>query len=331
MLVLAVLGYAGWVGYESLYAATFTVTRADDPVPDGCNSGDCSLREAIIAANNAAGADTITLAAETYTLSIAGVNEQASRTGDLDISGGLTINGVASATTLITATANLDRILNIHSGNVTINNTTIGGGDADSASDTGGAIKNAGTLTLNNSAVQDSQARYGGGIHNSLYSYRSSNDVGGPTYSFTDISGSGSALGLGNSGSALGDIGFTFDYYGEDYDQVYVSSEGYLTFVDWDLTDSTNEALPAEDDLFNAICGFWDDPAQGSGDVYVETRGSAPNRQFITQYENVTVGGDAIRFQIILFETSNAILLQYADVETDTRHRVIMQQLVSSV
>ena len=29
-------------------AATFTVTRLDDPAPDGCNSGvDCSLREAI--------------------------------------------------------------------------------------------------------------------------------------------------------------------------------------------------------------------------------------------------------------------------------------------
>ena len=33
------------------------------------------------------------------------------------------------------------------------------------------------------------------------------------------------------------------------------------------------------------------------------------------------VGGNAVRFQIILFETSNEILFQYDDVETDGRTR----------
>ena len=92
-------------------AATFTVTRFDDPVPDGCNSGvDCSLREAIIAANAAPGADTIILPAGIYTLAIAGAGDNVAATGDLDITDDLTLTGDGAATTIIDGGA-LDRVL----------------------------------------------------------------------------------------------------------------------------------------------------------------------------------------------------------------------------
>lgn len=42
-------------------AASFQVTRFDDPVPDGCAVDDCSLREAVLAANALPGADTVRL------------------------------------------------------------------------------------------------------------------------------------------------------------------------------------------------------------------------------------------------------------------------------
>ena len=32
-------------------ATTFAITRVDDPLPNGCQVGDCSLREAVLAAN----------------------------------------------------------------------------------------------------------------------------------------------------------------------------------------------------------------------------------------------------------------------------------------
>ena len=35
----------------SLAGTTFTVTRFDDPGPGPCQPGDCSLREAVMAAN----------------------------------------------------------------------------------------------------------------------------------------------------------------------------------------------------------------------------------------------------------------------------------------
>lgn len=55
----------------AVYADVFTVTRTDDPLPDACAPGDCSLREAMqaAAANDPFGEiDTIVLSAGTHTL-----------------------------------------------------------------------------------------------------------------------------------------------------------------------------------------------------------------------------------------------------------------------
>ncbi|MBA7659247.1 hypothetical protein ES703_67221 [subsurface metagenome] len=74
--------------------STFTVNSTDDATDvnpgDGVaetapGNGICTLRAAIQEANALAGPDTINLPANTYTLSIAGANEDAAATGDLDI------------------------------------------------------------------------------------------------------------------------------------------------------------------------------------------------------------------------------------------------------
>ena len=77
---------------------------------DELNSdGDCSLREAVQAANTHTqvdacpagnGDDTIILSANTYTLTIEGRSEDENAEGDLDIIGGLTIIGTESSTTM---------------------------------------------------------------------------------------------------------------------------------------------------------------------------------------------------------------------------------------
>lgn len=69
------------------WAATFAVdTTVDDAALVACTDAaadDCSLRGAIIAANTASGADTITVPADTYTLTIQGANEDGIRDGRL--------------------------------------------------------------------------------------------------------------------------------------------------------------------------------------------------------------------------------------------------------
>lgn len=80
----------------SAEAATFVVTKTDDTADGACDA-DCSLREAVIAANAAPGPDVIQIPAGDYQLTIVNVldePEDASATGDLDVTDALTIEGV---------------------------------------------------------------------------------------------------------------------------------------------------------------------------------------------------------------------------------------------
>lgn len=133
----------------------YAVTRMDDPVPDGCNVGDCSLREAIIAANAFIGEATIILPAGSYTLTIASAvgDENA---GDFDVTGNVTIAGAGAATTVIQACdadanpncTGIDRVFQIMSlATAHILGVTIRNGAARPGS-TGGGIANGGTLRV---------------------------------------------------------------------------------------------------------------------------------------------------------------------------------------
>jgi CSLREA domain-containing protein len=73
-------------------ANTYRVNRVNDPTPGACTKGNCTLREAVIAANGHAGADVILLKrGKRYSLSVPGTGEDAAATGDLDITDSLTI------------------------------------------------------------------------------------------------------------------------------------------------------------------------------------------------------------------------------------------------
>jgi CSLREA domain-containing protein len=92
-------------------AAGFSVTKFTDSNDDACNS-DCSLREAVIAANVSPGADTITLAAGTYVLSLAGY-DAAAALGALDITGPLTLSGQGAGQTIIEAAGIIDGVFTL--------------------------------------------------------------------------------------------------------------------------------------------------------------------------------------------------------------------------
>lgn len=97
------------------HAATYTVTKTEDTA-DGTCDADCSLREAIIAAN-AGDADTIVIPAGTYTFTRAGDGENSASTGDLDLTDSDTtiIQGAGSGLTIIDAD-DLDRVFDMRSG-----------------------------------------------------------------------------------------------------------------------------------------------------------------------------------------------------------------------
>lgn len=159
---------------------TFTVTKTAD-TNDGICDSDCSLREATIAANSNTGADTISIPAGTYTLNIAGSEENASATGDLDITDPVKIQGAGSGQTIIQAGANsassIDRVFEIlppstsstNPLDVTMSGLTIRYGRVSTGSgfnDSGAGINaKVGTtsLTLNNVTVSNNESADGNG------------------------------------------------------------------------------------------------------------------------------------------------------------------------
>ncbi len=155
-------------------AATYTVTKAADTFDGSCDS-DCSLREAVAAANLRAGSDTIVLPAGRYAFSIPpyetdeGDRFGGIEVGDLNVSDRLNLIGAGRDTTVISAEY-LDRVLSVDTG-VTFAATklTMTNGFGDSR---GGAIYNQGTTALRDVAVSNSSVNSsndpaeGGGILN---------------------------------------------------------------------------------------------------------------------------------------------------------------------
>ncbi|MCB0212192.1 MAG: CSLREA domain-containing protein [Anaerolineae bacterium] len=172
------------------------VTKVEDTADGSCDVTDCSLREAIIAANSQPGHDLVTIPAGTYLLTIDGPDEDAAATGDLDITDDITISGAGADTTLIDGNQ-LDRVFHIveavdvKMAQVTIQNGSAlfeGGGikndqgylhitesivannyTNDFASNPGAGIANSGVLTIEHSLLKDNSVIYswGGALYNS--------------------------------------------------------------------------------------------------------------------------------------------------------------------
>jgi CSLREA domain-containing protein len=137
---------------------TYTVNTTTDTDDGTCDGTHCSLREAINAANAAAGADTITFTLPpSATITLAGSQLPA-------ITDTVTIDGSTAVSLTISANY-LSRVFEIGNGTaVTITTLTI----SDGVSNYGGAIyKNDGMLFINNSTISDNLAFIrGGGIYN---------------------------------------------------------------------------------------------------------------------------------------------------------------------
>jgi CSLREA domain-containing protein len=161
-LVALVVTTAG----TAVHAAVFVPSKLADSADGSCDT-DCSLREAVQAANAQAGEDVILLAAGTYTLTLAG-NEGAAVAGDLDVLDDLALLGKGAVDTVIDG-GNLDRILDVAAGAaLDLRDVTLTHGRA---TDSGGAVRNQGHLVIRRSLVTANATAAGsGGAGGGIYS-----------------------------------------------------------------------------------------------------------------------------------------------------------------
>ena len=150
-------------------ALDITVTRFDDPLPDGCGVADCSLREAVLFANGSVGPDRILLpaSASPYQLTRSGVGEDAGLTGDLDVTGALELAG-QGATPVVVEQSTSDRLLHLQGigAPTLIRNLHFRGGRG---VEQGGAVLAAGApMQVVDSAFTGNTATRGGGAIGAL-------------------------------------------------------------------------------------------------------------------------------------------------------------------
>ncbi|MEM7302364.1 MAG: DUF4347 domain-containing protein, partial [Pseudomonadota bacterium] len=136
---------------------------------------------------------------------------------------------------------------------------------------------------------------------------------------FNDISVTGAGLNQTDDDNDRISIGFDFNFYGTDYNELYVSSNGLITFGSGD-SNWTNATLDGSASNGRALISvLWDDynPA-ASGDVFYEVVGTPGNRQLIIQWDDIrhrNAGGSGNgTFQAVLHEIDGRIEFRYDDV-----------------
>lgn len=152
------------------------------------------------------------------------------------------------------------------------------------------------------------------------YIWIDSDEPGGPVYNYADISGVGTQITAwsnsnADDGYATVSLPFNFNYYGTDYSQLKICTNGWVSF---DVASSSvaysNTSIPSSSEPNNALFGFWDDlDIRSSGAVYYYY--DSPNNRFIVEFKNVPhySSGGPYTFEIIL-NSNGQILYQYQSI-----------------
>ncbi|WP_394750499.1 Ig-like domain-containing protein [Spongiimicrobium salis] len=151
------------------------------------------------------------------------------------------------------------------------------------------------------------------------YTWIDSDEPGGPVFAFEDITGVGTDItaAVGQDGTASGPISFPFEFYGIEYESVFINANGFLSFTQPTGFTFINNQIPVDDNINNVIAVFWDDlePLNQGGAVHVADFGD----RFVVQWTNVNVflggAGESATFQVVLYPDGN-IDIFYQDVDT---------------
>ena len=129
-------------------------------------------------------------------------------------------------------------------------------------------------------------------------------------------------------------LGFSFNFYGVVYNTIHIGSNGIVGFGASNGLANINDGCCAgrwinKKDVNNSLIALgWSDwfPTAAAGIRY-ETRGSAPNRRFVLQFNNVpeSSGNGRMTVQLVLYENSNDIVIYTTTLNTTFSRHTLTQ------
>ncbi|MCS7258566.1 MAG: hypothetical protein NZ601_04290 [candidate division WOR-3 bacterium] len=153
------------------------------------------------------------------------------------------------------------------------------------------------------------------------YYWIDSDTIGGPSFNWIDITETGNVLGTGDNALYWFRLPYNFYFYGVNYDTVWVSTNGWISFgINPNTSAQSNTSIPSTAAPNRAVYVFWDDlniVASDGGNIYYQTLGTFPNRYTVITWNNAQIKNSAytfnqITFQVILYENGK-IIMQYKD------------------
>lgn len=160
-----------------------------------------------------------------------------------------------------------------------------------------------------------------------------------PVYDWMEINGIGDNMSVPNNTSDYTrtvDIPFSFKYYGVDYNELRISTDGWVAFGSGTQSSSSNHSLPYNDNVSAMVAAFWDDLYNKwweEGEIYYYDDNA--NHRFIIEWDRVSHREDQYQpaeetFQIILldpdyyFTTSGdgELIFQYKTVKNNRSNTV---------
>jgi len=152
-----------------------------------------------------------------------------------------------------------------------------------------------------------------------------------PEFDWIELVGTGTALNLPNNSDYTETVNlpFLFQYYGNVFNQVRISTDGWIAFGSGNQTLPVNTQLPNNDIVNNMVAVFWDDLFDDEfymGDIYHYY--DVQNNRFIIEWDSIAHNNflwepEREVFQVILLDPDyyntasgdGEIILQYKKVE----------------
>jgi hypothetical protein len=171
------------------------------------------------------------------------------------------------------------------------------------------------------------------------YTWIDSDEPGGPTYNWVDISSVGTTAtftGSMDDGYTATQIpmGMAFNFYGTDYTVVSLCTNGWISFLPVSTSNYNNATLPASGAPDAAIYAEWDDLyGRNSNSACMYYHDTANNRFIVSwlNWDNYYAPYNTHNLQIILNGNNNTIVMQYGAGTSNTTCAVGIENETSTI